>query len=124
MRSFAALLLLIAPLSLPATTQEAALYQVVPDQVTLPILSPELQDQKIGKILLNNGMKVYLVSDPGALQSAAGLAVEAGSWQDPKSYAGLAHFLEHMLFMGTKAYPIEDEYMKYISDHGGTVNAY
>ncbi len=36
----------------------------------------------------------------------------------------MAHFLEHMLFMGTGAYPNEFEYMQYINDHGGSVNAF
>ncbi len=99
-------------------------YTLVKDQTSLQVLSPALQNRKIGKIILDNGLQAYLVSDPGVEQSAAGLAVEAGSWQDPKAYPGLAHFLEHMLFMGTKAYPDEGEYMQFIADHGGTVNAY
>ena len=36
----------------------------------------------------------------------------------------MAHFLEHMLFMGTAAYPNEFEYMQFINDHGGSVNAF
>jgi insulysin len=36
----------------------------------------------------------------------------------------MAHFLEHMLFMGTKAYPDEKAFSQFISDHGGTSNAY
>ena len=59
-------------------------------------------------------LEAYLISDPGVHESAAALAVEAGSWQDPKEYPGMAHFLEHMLFMGTTAYPNESEYMHYI----------
>ncbi len=52
------------------------------------------------------------------------LCVEVGSWHDPKEYPGMAHFLEHMLFMGNEAYPDESEYMRYIADHAGQVNAY
>ena len=37
---------------------------------------------------------------------------------------GLAHFLEHMLFMGTTKYPGEDAYSKFLADHGGSSNAY
>lgn len=110
--------------ALTTSTPLSSQYQIVEDKTTLRVLSPALQERKIGKIVLNNGMQAYLVSDPGVEQSAAGLAVEAGSWQDPKEYPGLAHFLEHMLFMGTKAYPGEGEYMQFIADHGGTVNAY
>jgi insulysin len=99
-------------------------YEIIEDKATLPILNPALEGRKVEKLLLANGLKVLLISDPGADQSAAGLAVDAGSWEDPKEYPGMAHFLEHMLFMGTEAYPNEFEYMQFISDHGGNVNAF
>lgn len=99
-------------------------YQYVEDKATTPILTPALANRKVAKIRLNNGLEAYLISDPGVDQSAAALAVEAGSWKDPKEYPGMAHFCEHMLFMGNKAYPKEFEYMQYISDHGGSVNAF
>ena len=101
-----------------------SLYEVIPDQSALEIHSPSLSERKTAKIRLANGLKAYLISDPEVDQSAAALAVEAGSWNDPLEYPGMAHFLEHMLFMGTKAYPQEFEYMQYINDHGGKVNAY
>lgn len=99
-------------------------YTTVIDQATLPLLNPIFSERKVGKLILSNGLEVCLISDPDIKQSAAGLAVKAGSWQDPKEYPGMAHFLEHMLFMGNKAYPKEFEYMQFISDHGGMVNAY
>ncbi|MBS0648732.1 MAG: insulinase family protein [Verrucomicrobia bacterium] len=102
----------------------AASYERVEDKNPLKILTPALSERKTAKIRLSNGLEAYLVSDPGVHESAAALSVEAGSWQDPKEYPGMAHFLEHMLFMGTTAYPKESEYMQYISDHGGTPNAY
>lgn len=37
---------------------------------------------------------------------------------------GLSHYLEHMLFMGSKKYPDENEYDAYISNNGGMANAY
>lgn len=39
-------------------------------------------------------------------------------------YVRLAHFLEHMLFMGTEKYPIENAYSSFLSSHGGMSNAY
>lgn len=47
-----------------------------------------------------------------------------GSMSDPVELPGLAHFCEHMLFMGTEKYPCENEYNKYLSEHGGSSNAY
>jgi insulysin len=99
-------------------------YQRVQDACTLKILTPDLAERKTAKIRLANGLEALVISDPGVHQSCAALAVDAGSWQDPDEYPGMAHFLEHMLFMGTKAYPKEAEYATYISDHGGSRNAY
>ena len=36
---------------------------------------------------------------------------------------GLAHFLEHMLKLGTGKFPIENEYDKFVSAHAGRKNA-
>ena len=34
------------------------------------------------------------------------------------------HFCEHMLFLGTKKYPDENDFDKFLSDNGGSSNAY
>ena len=73
---------------------------------------------------LPNRMRVLLVSDPQTDKAAASLHVRAGSGNDPRSRQGLAHFLEHMLFLGTAKYPDPGEYQEFISAHGGSHNAY
>ena len=50
--------------------------------------------------------------------------VAVGHMVDPPALPGLAHFCEHMLFLGTEKYPDENEYSKYLSQHGGGSNAY
>jgi len=75
-------------------------------------------------VMLRNGLRALLVSSPGAERSGAAVSVGTGSFGDPVTIPGLAHFLEHMLFMGTAKYPNEDEYMKFITDHGGIDNAF
>ncbi len=72
---------------------------------------------------LSNGMKVLLVSDAAAEKAAAAIAVDVGTMNDPWEFPGLAHFLEHMLFLGNKKFPQEDEYMKFIMSNGGNNNA-
>ncbi|XP_039761918.1 insulin-degrading enzyme [Pararge aegeria] len=72
---------------------------------------------------LPNHMKVLLVSDPTTDKSAAALDVNIGYLSDPDELPGLAHFCEHMLFMGTEKYPEENEYNKFLSEHGGSSNA-
>lgn len=75
-------------------------------------------------ITLNNGLKVLLIESTNSTKSAAALAVNAGHFSDPKERQGLAHFLEHMLFLGTEKYPDGSEYQKFISQYGGSHNAW
>ncbi|XP_022670450.1 nardilysin-like [Varroa destructor] len=56
--------------------------------------------------------------------AAASLTVHCGSLQDPNDIGGVAHYLEHMLFLGSEKYPVENEYTKFIAQQGGTSNAY
>lgn len=58
------------------------------------------------------------------VQAAAALAVGVGSFSDPQQLQGLAHYLEHMLFMGSEKYPDENEYDAFLNKHGGGSNAY
>ncbi len=52
-----------------------------------------------------------------------GAWIEAGSRRDPKSLPGLAHFLEHMLFKGTKTRS-KFEIAHFLESRGGAMNAY
>ncbi len=76
------------------------------------------------RFTLDNGLKVILLSDPKLNKSSASLAVAAGSYSDPANRQGLAHFLEHMLFLGTEKYPEVTDYGNYLKTNGGYNNAY
>ena len=76
------------------------------------------------RFVLDNGLRVLLVSDPKFNRSGAALAVNTGQIDDPKEREGLAHFLEHMLFLGTEKYPEVAEYGNFIKSNGGRNNAY
>ncbi|KAJ8362882.1 hypothetical protein SKAU_G00117130 [Synaphobranchus kaupii] len=56
-------------------------------------------------------------------QSAAALCVGVGSFSDPADLPGLAHFLEHMVFMGSEKYPAENGFDAFLKKHGGSDNA-
>ncbi|KAK6060906.1 peptidase, M16 family [Cooperia oncophora] len=86
------------------------------------VKSPSDQREYRG-LELTNGLRVLLVSDPTTEISAAAMDVNVGSLMDPWELQGLAHFCEHMLFLGTDKYPKEDEYMSFISENGGMYNA-
>ncbi|MFT3931644.1 MAG: insulinase family protein [Spongiibacteraceae bacterium] len=73
---------------------------------------------------LPNQLRVLLISAPNTDKAAAALDVNVGSRQDPIERQGLAHFLEHMLFLGTDKYPDADAYQDFISAHGGNHNAF
>ncbi|KAJ2298409.1 metalloprotease, partial [Coemansia sp. RSA 353] len=68
-------------------------------------------------IKLPNNMVVLCTSDPDSAKAAASLSVNVGSMADPKEFPGMAHFLEHMLFMGSAKYPTENEYTEYIANN-------
>ena len=91
--------------------------------VIIPKVSP-FDDRDYRVLTLENGLQALLVSDPEADKAAASMNVRVGSAQDPDDLQGLAHFLEHMLFLGTEPYPQSDAYQQYISDNAGSHNAF
>eukprot|EP00667_Euglena_gracilis_P006469 EG_transcript_6520 len=74
--------------------------------------------------VLPNGLRVLLVSDPAGQRAGAAVDVAVGSLDDPEGRQGLAHFLEHMLFLGSKKYPAEDAFKDYLQLRGGSSNAF
>ncbi|XP_072762300.1 nardilysin [Anoplolepis gracilipes] len=55
--------------------------------------------------------------------AACGLCVGVGSFSDPPEIPGMAHFLEHMVFMGSEKYPQENDFDAFLSKRGGSTNA-
>lgn len=88
------------------------------------IKKPQLDNRSYRYIKLSNNLSALLINDPDADKSAAALDVNVGSFADPKSLPGLAHFCEHLLFLGTKKYPLENEYNTYLSENSGYSNAF
>ena len=75
-------------------------------------------------LTLSNGLKALLIHTPNSEKAAAALSVDVGSGDDPQGREGLAHFLEHMLFLGTQPFPEAGEYQAFLSRHGGNFNAF
>ena len=129
----AALLPFVAPSVAPASQLAPAALASQPTPATLasqpalavraPVQSPS-DDRQYRYLRLDNQLQVLLISDPDAVKAAAALDVYVGSAANPQDRGGLAHFLEHMLFLGTDKYPDAGEYARYISEHGGDRNAY
>lgn len=74
-------------------------------------------------LTLPNGLNVVLVSAPRLKRCAAALRVAAGSHDVSASWPGLAHFLEHLFFLGTERYTADETLMEFVQRHGGQVNA-
>lgn len=88
------------------------------------IITGPLETREYRYLQLDNGMRAVVVSDPRADKAAVSLNVAVGSNANPAERPGLAHFLEHMLFLGTEKYPSADSYQQFISSHGGSHNAF
>ena len=103
-------------------------YTSLPTATPLHILGTvdkSAMDHRTYQVLsLENQLRVVLISDPNTSISAAAMDVAVGSFSDPPEVQGLAHFCEHMLFLGTQKYPKEDDYSNFLSTHGGYDNAF
>ncbi|MDJ0717089.1 MAG: insulinase family protein [Prochloraceae cyanobacterium] len=75
-------------------------------------------------ITLENGLDVMLISHPRYIKSGGAMAVKVGNTSNPKEHLGLAHFLEHMLFISSQNFPGINFFDSYLNAHGGASNAY
>jgi len=88
-----------------------------------PLHSPS-DHRQYAAFTLANGLRVLLVEQADADKSAAAMSVNVGHFDDPADREGLAHFLEHLVFLGSKNYPQAGEYAQFMAMHGGNHNAW
>ncbi len=74
-------------------------------------------------ITLANGMKVLLVSDTEAVKAMTALTLPVGSLEDPPNQQGMAHYLEHMVLMGSERFPKASSLAEFLKKQGGSYNA-
>jgi insulysin len=86
--------------------------------------TPSLDDRTYRVIRLPNQLEALLVHDPDTDQASAAMDVNVGNFSDEEDMPGMAHAVEHLLFMGTKKYPVENAYSQYLSANSGSSNAY
>ncbi|MDO7927216.1 pyrroloquinoline quinone biosynthesis protein PqqF [Pseudomonas sp. KFB-139] len=77
----------------------------------------------IQRLVLPNGLNVVLCHAPRLKRCAASLRVAAGSHDVPQAWPGLAHFLEHLFFLGTERFAADQNLMAFVQRHGGQINA-
>ncbi|WP_425099249.1 M16 family metallopeptidase [Tropicibacter sp. S64] len=88
----------------------------------LPVRAADLPDQ-ITTYQLDNGMDVVVIEDHRAPVAVHMVWYRAGSADEPRGHSGVAHFLEHLLFKGTKTME-PGEFSKVVAANGGTDNAF
>lgn len=109
-----------------AVLAPAAMAQpAVPSTPELPprVVAPTDQAQ-FRRLVLDNGLRVMLVSDPRFNKSSGSMVANVGQIDDPRETPGMAHFLEHVVSRGNAKYPGENEFIEYIGRNGGSRNAY
>ncbi|KAI4138363.1 MAG: hypothetical protein LQ341_004701 [Variospora aurantia] len=85
---------------------------------------PATDDRSYRVVRLSNKLEALLVHDPDTDKASASVNVNVGSFSDADDMPGMAHAVEHLLFMGTEKYPVENDYNQYLSGHSGYSNAY
>ncbi|KIY01767.1 uncharacterized protein Z520_01905 [Fonsecaea multimorphosa CBS 102226] len=93
-------------------------------RITDELEKPDLDDRSYRVIELPNKLEALLVHDAETDKASASLNVNVGNFSDEEDMPGMAHAVEHLLFMGTEKYPIENEYSSYLSSNSGHSNAY
>ncbi|KAJ5566743.1 Peptidase M16 core [Penicillium hispanicum] len=94
------------------------------ERITESLERPELDDRSYRVIRLPNQLEALLVHDPDTDKASAAVNVNVGNFSDQDDMPGMAHAVEHLLFMGTKKYPKENAYNQYLASHSGSSNAY
>ncbi|KAF4637082.1 hypothetical protein G7Y89_g986 [Cudoniella acicularis] len=90
------------------------------ERITDKFETPSLDERSYRVIRLPNQLEVLLVHDAITDKASAAMDVNTGNEDLP----GMAHDVEHLLFMGTKKYPVENSYSQYLKAHSGSSNAY
>ncbi len=109
-----------SPMNAPSDANTVAEQQA---QAASSVITSPNDERAYKTIVLPNQLEVMLISDPSTEKSAAALSVGVGLLHDPMSQQGMAHYLEHMLFLGTERYPDTKGYSAFMTANGGSQNA-
>ncbi|WPH03713.1 putative zinc protease [Acrodontium crateriforme] len=85
---------------------------------------PLLDNRTYRVIKLSNELEALLIHDDDTDKASAAMDVNIGSFSDDLDMPGMAHAVEHLLFMGTEKYPGENDYSSYLAKYGGYSNAF
>lgn len=71
-------------------------------RITDALEKPDLDNRSYLVVTLPNKLEALLVHDPETDKASASLNVNIGNFADDEDMPGMAHAVEHLLFMGTK----------------------
>lgn len=71
-------------------------------RITDDLEKPDLDDRSYRVIELPNKLEALLVHDAQTDKASASLNVNVGNFSDEENMPGMAHAVEHLLFMGTE----------------------
>lgn len=78
---------------------------------------------KTKKYQLKNGLTAILTESRKSPVVSAQVWVRTGSADEPQKWAGLSHFIEHLVFKGSRSFGV-GEIAKKVEGYGGELNAY
>ena len=110
----------------PAEAQiaPAATTQTNPANDNQPAALPEIKTQKgVSSFKLTNGMDVVVIPDHRAPVVTQMVWYRVGAADEQEGVSGIAHFLEHLMFKGTKNVPA-GEFSAKVAAIGGQENAF
>ena len=88
------------------------------------MIIPKNDKRKFKLGVLKNKIKYCIIEDINETKTNICVSVKIGSIMNPLTNQGLAHFLEHMLFMGSIKYPQTNYFFEEVKKNGGMTNAY
>jgi insulysin len=88
------------------------------------VLCPINDKKKYRTLKLHNNLEIFFVNDKETVISSACIVVGVGQKDDYNDKLGIAHYLEHMLFLGSEKYKGSDQYSQFIENNGGSSNAH
>lgn len=107
-------------MEIPILNRQVASSECLAEELEKPLL-----DNRTYRVIrLPNQLEALVIHDPDTDKASAALDVNAGAFSDAKDMPGMAHAVEHFLFMGTEKYPKENEYSRYLAAHSGHSNAF
>ena len=109
-------------MDIPTTTETVT--ETVTETTPRAHAVPETDTRSYRSVRLSNGIRALVISDPSTTRCSAAIDVTVGHRDNPRRFQGMAHYLEHMCFMGSKKYPDENHFTSLLSANGGYSNAY